>query len=69
LHPNWSVYAGAGYYDLRDLVDTGYWYWSAGVAFTYQSMQVDLLHIDTDDTAKRLFDSSPRWTAALTWRF
>ena len=38
LHPNWSVYAGAGYYDLRDLVDTGYWYWSAGVAFTYQSM-------------------------------
>jgi hypothetical protein len=32
-------------------------------------MQVDLLHIDTDSTAKHLFDSSPRWTAALTWSF
>jgi hypothetical protein len=32
-------------------------------------MQVDLLHIDTDDTAARLFDGGSRWTAALTWRF
>jgi uncharacterized protein (TIGR02001 family) len=69
LHPRWSLYAGVGYYDLRDLVDTGYWYWSTGVAFTWQGMQVDLLHIDTDSTAQRLFDSSSRWTAALTWRF
>src|SRR4026207_1715978 len=30
LHPRWSIYAGVGYYDLSDLVDTGYWYWSTG---------------------------------------
>lgn len=69
LHPRWSIYAGAGYYDLRDLVDTGYWYWSTGLAFTWQGVQVDLLRIDTDATAKRLFESGSRWTAALTWRF
>ena len=56
LHPRWSAYAGVGYYDLHDLVDTGYWYWSTGLAFTWQGMQVDLLHIDTDSTASRLFD-------------
>jgi uncharacterized protein (TIGR02001 family) len=69
LHPRWSLCAGVGYYDLRDLVDTGYWYWSAGLAFNWQSMQVDLLHIETDDTARHLFDAGSRWTAALTWRF
>jgi uncharacterized protein (TIGR02001 family) len=69
LHPRWSVSAGIGYYDLHDLVDTGYWYWSTGLSFTWQSMQVDLLHIDTDSTAQRLFDSGSRWTAGLTWRF
>ena len=30
LDPRWSLCAGVGYYDLHDLVDTGYWYWSAG---------------------------------------
>jgi uncharacterized protein (TIGR02001 family) len=69
LDPNWSLCAGVGYYDLRDLVDTGYWYWSTGVSFIWQGMQVDLLHIDTDSTAGRLFDGGSRWTAALTWRF
>ncbi len=69
LDPNWSLCAGVGYYDLRDLVDTGYWYWSTGIAFTWQGMQIDLLHIDTDATATRLFESDSRWTAALTWRF
>lgn len=69
LHPRWSVYAGVGYYDLHDLVDTGYWYWSTGLAFTWQGVQVDVLHIDTDSTATELFDSDSRWTAALTWRF
>jgi uncharacterized protein (TIGR02001 family) len=69
LDPRWSLCAGVGYYDLSDLVDTGYWYWSTGVAFTWQGMQVDLLRIDTDSTAARLFDGGSRWTAALTWRF
>ena len=71
LRPRWSLCAGVGYYDLHDLVDTGYWYWSTGVAFTWQGMQLDLLHIDTDSTGERLFGrrAGSRWTAALTWRF
>lgn len=69
LYTRWSLCAGVGYYDLHDLVDTGYWYWSTGVSFNWQGMQLDLLHIDTDSTAARLFDGGSRWTAALTWRF
>jgi uncharacterized protein (TIGR02001 family) len=72
VNPRWSLCAGVGYYDLRDLIDTGYWYWSAGLAFTWQGMQVDLLHIDTDSTGERMFElegAGSRWTAALTWRF
>jgi uncharacterized protein (TIGR02001 family) len=69
---HWSVCAGAGHYDLSDLFDAGYWYWNVGVAFNWESLQVDVLHIDTDATAERLFGSrltGGRWTAALTWRF
>jgi uncharacterized protein (TIGR02001 family) len=71
LHPRWSLCAGVGYYDLSDIADTGYWYWSTGVAFTWQGMQLDVLHINTDATGRRLFDdqAGSRWTAAVTWRF
>lgn len=69
LRQHWSLCAGVGYYDLHDLLDTGYWYWSTGIAFTWQGMQIDLLHINTDSTAERLFNTGSRWTAALTWRF
>jgi uncharacterized protein (TIGR02001 family) len=71
LRPRWSLCAGVGYYDLRDIANTGYWYWSTGVAFTWQGMQVDVLHINTDATGRRLFEdqAGSRWTAALTWRF
>ena len=72
LQPRWSFLAGVGYYDLHDIADTGYWYWSTGFAFNWQGMQVDLLHIDTDSTGERLFEqqgAGSRWTAALTWRF
>lgn len=72
LHPRWSVCAGVGYYELHDLLDAGYWFWSTGLAFTWAGMQVDVLHIDTDSTGTRLFwrqGSGSRWTAALSWRF
>jgi uncharacterized protein (TIGR02001 family) len=71
LPSRWSLFAGVGYYDLHDLADTGYWYWSTGLAYTWQGMQLDLLHIDTDSTGERLFGAraGSRWTAALSWRF
>jgi uncharacterized protein (TIGR02001 family) len=68
----WSIYAGAGYYDLDDLFGTGYSYWNAGVAFTWENVQVDLMHVDSDDTALELFgyaSSGDHWTAALSWHF
>jgi len=68
----WSFGAGAGYYDLEDLFDTGYWYWNAGFLYSWQRLQVDLAYIDADHTVYRLYGyraGGGRWSAALTWRF
>lgn len=72
LSPAWSVYAGVGHYDLNDLFDTGYWYWSSGITYVVGNLQMDLSHIDSDHTARRLFDyevSKREWIVALSWRF
>lgn len=69
---HWSLLAGVGYYDLPDAFATGYRFWSAGLAFSWNALQLDLLHIDTDDTAERLFGperAGSRWSAALMWKF
>lgn len=72
LQGRWSLSAGLGHYDLRELFGAGYWYWNAGLVFSWDALQVDLQHIDTDQTAERLFGarvSGGRWAAVLTWRF
>lgn len=72
MGPRWSLTAGAGHYDLSELFDDGYWYWSAGLAFAWESLQIDIVHIGTDDTARRLFDddsAGSRLSAGLTWKF
>jgi uncharacterized protein (TIGR02001 family) len=72
LSANWSICAGAGHYDLRELFGSGYWYWNTGLAFNWHMLQIDLSHIDTDETAAELFGyavTGSRWTAAFTWRF
>jgi uncharacterized protein (TIGR02001 family) len=72
LSARWSLSAGAGHYDLEELFGTGYWFWSGGVTFQWQSVQVDLLHIGTDEAAEHLFGygiTGPRWSAVLSWRF
>lgn len=69
---HWSICAGAGYYDLRELFGTGYWFWNTGLTFHWDALQIDLLRIDTDSTAEHLFGyrvTGGRWTAALSWRF
>ena len=68
----WSMGAGLGYFDLDDLFDTGYWYWNAGLVYSWQRLQVDLSYIDADETVHRLYGyraNSQHWSAALTWRF
>lgn len=72
LNERWSWLAGVGYYELPRPFDTGYWFWSAGIAFAWNALRVDLVHIDTGSTATRLFGSERagnRWSAALMWTF
>jgi uncharacterized protein (TIGR02001 family) len=72
LFSAWSLYAGVGYYDLSALYPRSYWYWNTGLAFSWQSLQLDLQRIDTDDAAKDLFgrqSAGSRWVASLNWRF
>jgi uncharacterized protein (TIGR02001 family) len=68
----WSITGGAGHYDIDGGLGSGYWFWSTGLAFSWQAMQLDLVRIDTDDAALRLFGyerAGSRWSAALTWKF
>lgn len=68
----WSILAGVGHYELPDAFDTGYWFWSAGLAFSWNALRMDLVHIDTDANALRLFGpdrAGNRWSAALMWKF
>ena len=64
LHPRWSTtqrrLLRSAAISLTPVTGTG-----APGRLT-AGMQVDLLHIDTDSTATRLFESGSRWTAALT---
>jgi uncharacterized protein (TIGR02001 family) len=72
LSPSWSLFGGAGHYDLRELFGTGYWYWNTGFSYCQGNLQIDLSHIDTDHTADRLFareGGKRRWIASLTWQF
>lgn len=66
-----SLVGGLGHYDLRDLFDTGYWFWSGGVEFVSSETSIALTVIDSDATAQRLFGdryAGRRVVAAITWR-
>jgi uncharacterized protein (TIGR02001 family) len=68
----WSLYAGVGYYDLRTTYPRSYWYWNTGIAFSWQSLQLDVQHIDSDSNAATLFgdqSTGSRWVASVNWHF
>jgi len=72
LSARWSITGGAGYYDLRELFGTGYWFWSFGLVFAWEGLQLDILHIATDSTAEHLFgeeQAGRRFSASVVWRF
>jgi len=50
-----GISAGVGYYDLRELYDTGYGYWNAGITWQMGNISVDVTHMRTDSTARALF--------------
>lgn len=66
-----SADAGVGYYDVRRQLDAGYAYYSTGLGYRWRSLQLQLLYIGTNPTAKRLFyeDAAHQWTLAALWRF
>jgi uncharacterized protein (TIGR02001 family) len=71
LNAQWSLFAGAGLYDLTDLAHEKYTYWSAGVTFAWAALQFDLVHVGSSDDASYLREDygGSRWTGALTVRF
>jgi uncharacterized protein (TIGR02001 family) len=71
LSRRWSVTSGAGYADLSDLFDTGYWYYSVGAELRWRDLTASAIAIGTDSTARALFRDradETRFVAALLWR-
>jgi uncharacterized protein (TIGR02001 family) len=67
-----SLDAGVGYYDLSDLFNTGYWYWSAGVGKDWGKWHVAANYIGSNHEAERLFTAVPagnRFAIMLLRRF
>jgi uncharacterized protein (TIGR02001 family) len=63
---------GAGYRDLSELFDSGYWYGHAGLMHATRTVTTHLTYTYVDRTARRLFGTeraSPAWSAAVIWRF
>ena len=54
LRPHLRAWAGAGYYDLSDLYDDGYWYGSVGLGWRQGRWQLDASYVIPDHTATRL---------------
>ena len=48
LAGNWSIGAGAGYYDVSDLLGQGYGYWQLGVTGSYPYADIDIRFHDTN---------------------
>ncbi len=63
---------GIGYYDLRNLVDSGYLYWNTGVSYDWRLWHMNISYIGTNNEAERLTYGNvagDRVTATLSWRF
>ena len=55
LAEHFDLHAGAGYFDLDDLIDEAYLYWNLGVSAFVGQFTLDLGYFDTDSTAERFF--------------
>lgn len=67
-----SAATGAGYYDLSELNQAGYWFWNAGLSWAAGGAQLVVSYIDTDAAAVRSFgheQAGSRWMGTLLWRF
>jgi uncharacterized protein (TIGR02001 family) len=67
-----SATGGAGYYELPELNEPGYWFWNAGLSWSVGGAQLAVSYIDTDAAAVRRFgyeQAGSRWMGTLLWRF
>jgi uncharacterized protein (TIGR02001 family) len=67
-----SMNLGVGYAGMQELVGTGYWYGSLGVAWRWRTLTASVALIETDDTARRLFSDAragSRVAGALIWQW
>jgi uncharacterized protein (TIGR02001 family) len=67
-----AVNGGIGYYDLDDLFDTGYAYWSAGLAWNRPHLQFEFGYYASAAKAEELFgyeSTGKRWALTVTWQF
>jgi uncharacterized protein (TIGR02001 family) len=69
---DWAATVGAGYYDVSNLYRRGYAYWHLGVTGAIGPIEFDLLHINSDSQAGRIYGrqvTGERWSALARWRF
>lgn len=67
-----SATGGAGYYEMPELNEPGYWFWNAGLSWSVGGAQLAVSYIDTDAAAVRGFGderAGSRWMGTLLWRF
>jgi uncharacterized protein (TIGR02001 family) len=67
-----SLNAGIGYYDLSDIMNTGYWYWNAGAGKDWRMWHVALSYIGTSQKAEQAFGTAStgnRFSITLLRRF
>lgn len=68
----WTANLGVGYYDMHDLIGTGYLYWNAGVSVDWRAWRGELSYIGTSNVAEELFYGNvagDRVVAGISWRF
>jgi len=67
-----SATGSVGYYDLSQLFGTGYFYGSAGLAWTFERFRIDLAYFATSHEATALFGpgvAGDRWSLTAAWSF
>jgi uncharacterized protein (TIGR02001 family) len=72
VHRFMAFKLGAGFYDLQDLFDSGYWYWHAGVGYQAHPWRIELSHIGAERGTRRFFAADlggNRYVANLLYRF
>jgi uncharacterized protein (TIGR02001 family) len=72
LWGNLSIQASAGYGDTSSFADSGYGFWSAGVAYDASPWQLALSHFATSGEAQEIFGAQAtddRWALSVQWRF